>query len=195
VQRIVECSDVRFDEDSTPFTQDLKNKDPLRLPPEEPIYEEVQIQPLAAMAPDKAAERTPDKVVAARIHEPGQTVRNEPVQAVRNELVQAVRNEPVQAVRNEPGQTVSNMGRTHEPTQAMDDAPMERTHEPAQIHETANELEHAVDSALRRSKRIKKRKADTLVADTDVLDTGPPPKDTDPCSYHQAMASGLRKQW
>jgi len=64
---------------------------------------------------------------------------------------------------------------------------MERTHEPAKA---VGEPEQAVDSALMRSNRIKKRKADMLVADTDLLDMGisPPPKDTDPRSYREAMA-------
>jgi len=50
----VDCSAVRFDEDSAAYTQDLKNEDPLGLPPEESVYEEVQIEPTAAMAPDEA---------------------------------------------------------------------------------------------------------------------------------------------
>lgn len=54
MQQIVDCSAVRFDEDSAAYTQDLKNEDPLGLPPEEPVYEEVQIEPTAAMAPDEA---------------------------------------------------------------------------------------------------------------------------------------------
>ena len=54
----------------------------------------------------------------------------------------------------------------------------------------------AMDSVLRRSERIKKRKADVLVVDTNLPpDTGPPPKDTDPRTYRQAMACSLRKQW
>ena len=153
-RRIVECSDVRFDEDSTAYIQDLKNEDPLSLPPEEPIYEEVQIEPLAAMAPDEATARTPDEVVAARTRE------------------------PVQAM--------GDTERTREPVQAMGDTDREKIQEP----------EHAVDSALRRSKRTKKWKANVLLADTDHMpDTGPPPKDTDPRSYREAMACDLRKQW
>ena len=98
----MECSDARFDEDSTAYIQDLKNEDSLSLPPEEPIYEEVQIEPLAAMAPDETAARTPDEVVAARTHEPEQAVRDEPEQAVRDELEPAVRDEPEQCRRRIP---------------------------------------------------------------------------------------------
>jgi hypothetical protein len=158
-ERIVECSDVKFDEDSTAYVQDLRNEDPLGLPSEEPIYEEVQIESVtqAAMAPDEATTSTPDEVVAARTHEPELAMGEEPEQAVRNQ-------EPVQAVFN------MSMKRDHEP-------------------------EQAVSSALRRSKRVKGRKADALVVDTDLPNAGPPPKDTDPRTYHEAMACSLRKQW
>jgi hypothetical protein len=40
-ERIMESSDVKFDEDSTAYMQDLRNKDPLDLPLEKPIYEDV----------------------------------------------------------------------------------------------------------------------------------------------------------
>jgi len=57
-ERIVESSDVRFDEDSTAYTKDLSNEDPLSLPPEEPIYEEVQVESMMHVVP---AARVPDK--------------------------------------------------------------------------------------------------------------------------------------
>jgi hypothetical protein len=158
-ERIVECSDVKFDEDSTAYVQDLRNEDPLGLPPEEPIYEEVQIECVtqATMAPDEATTSTPDEVVAARTHEPELAMGEEPEQAVRNQ----------------------------EPAQAVDNMSMKRNHKP----------EQAVSSALRRSKRVKGRKADALVVDTDLPNAGPPPKDTDPRTYREAMACSLQKQW
>jgi hypothetical protein len=208
-ERIVECSDVKFDEDSTAYVQDLRNEDPLDLPPEEPISEEVETR--AAMAPDEVTAGTPDEVVAARTHEPvlamGNTSQNrthepelamgeEPEQAVRNqEPEQAVRNqEPEQAMRNqEPEQAVRN----HEPAQATKDISMK---EPVQAVDNRSmkrnhELEQALSFALQRSKRVKGRKADALVVDTDLTNAGPPPKDTDPQTYREPMACSLRKQW
>jgi len=46
--------------DSTAYLQDLKNEDHLSLPPEEPIYEEIQIESVtqAAMAPDEDRKNT-----------------------------------------------------------------------------------------------------------------------------------------
>jgi hypothetical protein len=193
-ERIVECSDVKFDEDSTAYMQDLRNEDPLGFPPEEPIYEEVETR--AAMAPDEATTSTPDEVVAARTHEPvlamgnrSQNRTHEPVLAMGDESY-----EPAQAVTNhEPAQAVTN----HEPAQAVTNHEPERAvtnHEPERAV-TNHEPERAVGSALRRSKRIKGRKSDVLVVDTDLPNAGPPPKDTDPRTYREAMACSLRKQW
>ena len=67
-KRIIECSDVKFDEDSTAYTEDSCNEgDPLGLPPEKPIYEEVQVEgPITReVAPDEVTTSKPDKVAAA----------------------------------------------------------------------------------------------------------------------------------
>jgi len=66
-KRIIECSDVKFDEDSTAYSEDSCNEgDPLGLPPEKPIYEEVQVEgPISKVAPDEVTTSTPDEVAAA----------------------------------------------------------------------------------------------------------------------------------
>ena len=68
-KRIIECSDVKFDEDSTAYSEasTCNEGDPLGLPPEKPIYEEVQVEgPITReVAPDEVTTSTPDKVDAA----------------------------------------------------------------------------------------------------------------------------------
>jgi len=67
-RRIIECSDVKFDEDSMAYSEDstCNEGDPLGLPPEKPIYEEVQVEgPISKVAPEEVTTSTPDEVVAA----------------------------------------------------------------------------------------------------------------------------------
>jgi len=66
-RRIIECSDVKFDEDSMAYSEDstCNEGDPLGLPPEKPIYEEVQVEgPISKVAPEEVTTSTPDEVVA-----------------------------------------------------------------------------------------------------------------------------------
>jgi hypothetical protein len=67
-ERNLECSNVKFDEDSPAYVKDLRNEYPFGLPPEESVYEQVETR--AAKAPDEATASTSDDVVAARTHEP-----------------------------------------------------------------------------------------------------------------------------
>jgi len=67
-KRIIECSDVKFDEDSTAHSEDstFNEGDPLGLPPEKPIYEEVQVEgPISKVAPDEVTTSIPEEAAAA----------------------------------------------------------------------------------------------------------------------------------
>jgi hypothetical protein len=111
--RIIECSDVRFDEDSTAYSEDSCNEgqDPLGLPPEKPIYEEVQVeQATTQAAPDEVTASTPDEVVAVtKTHEM-------PVKAMSS----------ASSLRTKK-KAVSDPKGTHEQKKAMSDP--NRTHE------------------------------------------------------------------